>query len=117
MGYFKKLRGYNDEVARDFALSLIPLTRVHATIVVRGLSIELTPKLINIVTTLPPGVPWRKEDKGDSQIAKRKFFLEGEDPIEDKNRVRRESMPYPCNEVSYQLIKYISCEGRYCWLV
>jgi len=113
MGYFEKLRGYDDEVARDFALSLIPLTRVHATIVVRGLSIELTPELISRITTLPLGVPWRKEDKGDSQIAKKKLFLEGEEPIEDKNGVRRTSLPYPWNEVSYHLIKYISCEGRY----
>lgn len=42
-----------------------------------------------------------------------KFFLEGEEPTEDKNGVRRVSLPYPWNEVSYQLIKYISCEGRY----
>jgi len=39
MGYFEKLRGYDDEVARDFSLSLIPLTKVHAIVVVRGLSI------------------------------------------------------------------------------
>jgi len=81
--------------------------------VVRGLPIELTPELINRVTTLPLGVPWRKEDKGDSQISKRKFFLEGEEPIEDKKGVRRAGLPYPSNEVSYQLIKYISCEVRY----
>lgn len=66
MGYFEKLRGYDNEVARDFSLSLIPLTRVHATIVVRGLAIELTPELISSITTLPLGVRWRKEDKGDS---------------------------------------------------
>lgn len=95
MGYFENLRGYDDEVAQDFYLSLIPLTRVHATIVVRGLSIDLTPKLIRIITTLPLGVPWRKEDKGDNQISKKKLFLEGEDPIEDKNGVRRASLPYP----------------------
>ena len=46
-------------------------------------------------------------------MAKRKFFLEGEEPIEDKNGVRRDSLPYPWSEVGYQLIKYISCEGRY----
>ena len=66
MGFFEKLRGYDDEVARDFALFPIPLTRTHATTLVKGLSIELTPELINIVTTLPLGVPWSKEDKGDS---------------------------------------------------
>ena len=46
-------------------------------------------------------------------MAKRKIFLEGEEPIEDKNGVRRDSLPYPWSEVGYQLIKYISCEGRY----
>ena len=95
MGYFEKLRGYDDEVARDFVLSLIPLTRTHATIVVRGLSIELTLDLISRITTLLLGGPWKKEDKGDSQTTKKKFFLEGEEPIEDKNGVRRASLPYP----------------------
>ena len=46
-------------------------------------------------------------------MAKRKFFLEGEEPIEDKNGVRRVTLPYPWSEVGYQLIKYISYEGRY----
>ena len=66
MGYFEKLRGYDNGVAREFALSLILLTKAHATVVVRGLSIELNPKLISRITTLPLGVPYRKEDKGDS---------------------------------------------------
>jgi len=54
--YFEKLRGYHDEVAQEFPFLLIPLTKIHATIVVRGLSIELTPKLIREITTLPLGV-------------------------------------------------------------
>lgn len=33
--------------------------------------------------------------------------------MEDKNGVRRASLSYPWNEISYHLIKYISCEGRY----
>ena len=74
MGYFEKLRGYDDGVTREFALSLIPLTTAHATIVVRGLSIELTPELISRITTLPLGVPWRKEDKGDSQLPRISSF-------------------------------------------
>jgi len=113
MGFFVKLRGYDDEVAKDFSLSLIPLTRNHATVVVRDLSIELTTELISRTTTFPLGVPWRKEDKRNSQTAKKKFFLEGEEAMEDKNGVRIESLPYPWNEISYHLIKYISCEGRY----
>jgi len=33
--------------------------------------------------------------------------------MEDKNGVKRASLPYPWNEISYHLIKYISCEDRY----
>jgi len=51
MGFFEKLRGYDDEVARDIFVSLITLTRTHATVVVKGLSIELTPKIIG---KIPP---------------------------------------------------------------
>jgi len=57
MEYFEKLRGYDDEVAKDFSLSFIPLTKTHATILVRGLSIELTRELIRKIITLPLGVP------------------------------------------------------------
>jgi len=57
MGFFKKLRGYDDEVARDFSLSLIQLIKVHANVVVRCLSIEITLELISKVTILPLGIP------------------------------------------------------------
>ncbi len=53
MRYFEKLRGYDDEVAREFSLSLIPLNMIHATVMVRALSIGLTPKLISIITNFP----------------------------------------------------------------
>jgi len=62
---------------------------------VKGLSIAITPKVISRITTLPLGLPWRKDDKGNNTLAKKNFFLEGEEPIEDKNRFRRESIPYP----------------------
>jgi len=113
MGFFEKFTEYDDKVAQEFSHSLTPHSRIHATVIVRGLPIDLTPELISRVTTLPLGIPWRKEDKADNQVAKRKFFLKGEEPTEDKNGVRRHSLPYPWSEVGYQLIKYISCEGRY----
>ena len=100
-------------MAQEFAHSLTPHSKIHATVLVRGLTIDLTTDLISRVTTLPLGIPWRKEDKGDSQVAKRKFFLEGEEPTEDKNGVRRDSLPYPWSEVGYQLLQYIPCEGIY----
>ena len=46
-------------------------------------------------------------------MEKRKFFLEGEEPTEEKNGVRRDSLPYPWRYVGYQVIKYTSCEGTY----
>ena len=94
-------------MAQEFSHSLTPHSRIHATVLVGGLTIDLTPELISRVTKLPLGIPWRKEDKVDSQVAKRKFFLEGEEPTKDKNGVMRDSMPYPWSEVGYQLIKYI----------
>jgi len=113
MGLFEKMRGHDDEVARNFSLSLIPHTRTHATTMVKVLSIEISLEVIGRITTLTLGLPWRKENKGNIQIAKEKLVLEGEEATEDKNGVSRESMPYPWNEISYHLMKYISCEGRY----
>jgi len=107
------MRGCDDEVARDFSLSIVPLARTHATAVVKGLSIEITPEFIGIITTLPLGFLRREEDKGKNTLTKNKLFLEGEEAMEDKNGVRRESVPYLWNEISYHLIKYISCEGIY----
>ena len=66
-----------------------------ATTVVRGLVISLNPKIINRVTTLPLGIKWSKEDKSTSVIAKNNFFTANENPIEEKNGFRRESLPYP----------------------
>lgn len=66
MGFFEKFTWYDDDVAQEFAHSLTQHNRIHATILVRGLSIYLTPELISKVTTLPLWIPWRKEDKEDS---------------------------------------------------
>ena len=76
---------------------------------VRGLSVTITPERISRITTLPLGLQWRKKDKGSSTYAKKKFFFEDEEPIEEKNGIIRESIPYPWGEVSYYILKYISC--------
>jgi len=64
-------------VAREFVLSLIPLTRTHAIAVVKGLSVVITFEVISRITTLPLGLPWRKEDKDNNTLAKKKFFWKG----------------------------------------
>ena len=112
MRFFELLRGCDDDIAREFAMSLIPLARVSFTSVVRALSVTITPESISRITTLPLGLQWRKEDKASSTLAKKNFFLENEEPIEEKNGVRMEKIPYPWDEVSYCILKYISCEGR-----
>jgi len=113
MNFFEKFIGFDDEISHKFSLSLVPHTITHATITIRGLSIEITSEFISRITTLPLGLPWSKDEKIIGHAAKRKFFQDNETPIEDKNGIRRASVLYPYDEVSYQVIKYISCEGRH----
>ena len=113
MNFFEKFRGFDDEIAHEFTLSLVPHTITHATITIRGLSIKITPEFISRVITLPLGLPWSKDEKIIGQATKRKIFQGNETPVGEKNGIRRASVPYPSNEVSYQVIKYISCEWRH----
>lgn len=112
LGFLELLSGYDDDIAHEFAMALNPHSRTSATTMVRGLFITINPKVIKKVTTHPQGVQWRREDKASNTFAKKNFFLNDEEPIEDKNGVRRKSLPYPWDEVSYHILKYISCEGR-----
>ena len=60
MGFLEKFEGYDDKVAQEFSHSLTSHSRIHANVIVRGLTIDLTPELVSRVTTLPLGIPWRK---------------------------------------------------------
>ena len=108
MNFFEKFRRFDDEISHEFALSLVPHIRTPATVTIRGLSIEITPEFISRVTTLPLGLPWSKDEKPIGQAAKKNFFQNNETPVEDKIGIRRASIPYPWDEVRYQIIKYIS---------
>ena len=59
------------------------------------------------------GLPWDKEERKLGQQAKKEFFPPEEEFSEDKNGVRRTSLLPPWNEVSLQIMKYITCEGRF----
>ena len=74
MGFFEKSTGYDNEVAQEFSHSLTPHNRIHAIVIVRGLTIDLTAYLISRLTTLALGIPWRKEEKADNRVEKRKLF-------------------------------------------
>ncbi len=60
---FKLLRGYEDDVAREFAMSLMHQTRVSSTSMVKGLLVTITPERTSRITTLPLGLQWRKEEE------------------------------------------------------
>ena len=74
MGFFEWMRGYHDDVAREFSISLTPLTRTNATTLVKDLLVEMNLEVISRITTLPLGLPWRKEDKGNITLVKKRFF-------------------------------------------
>jgi len=101
MPFFEKLRGYDEEVMVEFALSLIPHSKSHATVSFRSLTMEITLEFINRVTSLPLGLPWTKEEKPQGQVSKKTFFQPDEHPVEEKNGITRTSIPYPWDEVSY----------------
>ena len=111
LGFFEMLKGYDDDLSHELSMALHSHEENSATTIVRGLAISLSPETINRVTTLPLGIRWSKEDKQVSVATGKNFFLSKEKHVEEKNGVRRESLPYPWDEVAYDVLKYISCEG------
>ena len=110
---FDRIQGYHEEVTEEFLMSLRPHSKTHATVSFRGLTLELTHAFISRITGLPLGLPWSKEEKSLGKVAKKTFFLPDENPVEDKNGVRRTRLPPLWSEVSYQIMKYSTCEGRF----
>ena len=52
-------------------MSLQPKSKTQATVNFRGLTLQLTPKLISRVIGLPLGIPWSKEERALGQKAKK----------------------------------------------
>lgn len=93
MSFCDKIQGHDDEITEEFLMSLKPESKTHATVNFRGLTLEVAPELISHVAGLPLGLPWSKEERSLGQAAKKAFFLPEEHPVEDKNGVRRASLP------------------------
>lgn len=108
MPFFENLQGSDEEVTEEFSVSLIPHSKTHASVSFRGLTMEIALEFISKVISLSLGLPWSKEEKPLGQVSKKTFFQADEHPIEEKNGIRRKSIPYPGDEVNYQIIKYIS---------
>jgi len=113
MSFCDKLQGYDDEVAEEFLRALKPRSKMLANVNFRGLNLRLTPRFISRVTKLPMGVPWDKEERKLGQKAKKEFFPPGEQFSEDKNGICKTSLLPLWSEVSLQIMKYITCEGRF----
>jgi hypothetical protein len=112
LGYFERLRGYDDEVAIEFSQNFHNIQEQEYVTTIRGLVMRINEASINRVSSLPLGLPWDKEERKESINAKKAFFLPNEKPDEDKNDIKREILPHPWPEVAYHIIKYITCEGR-----
>lgn len=95
LGLFELIKGFNKDIARQFTVALQSHSEERVNIVVIGLAITPSPELIRRITTFPLGVKWIKEDRMPSTATKKISFLLREDFIENKNGVRRESLPYP----------------------
>jgi len=59
------------------------------------------------------GVLWDKEERKLGQKAKKEFFLQEEQFLEDKNGVRITSLQPFLSEVSLQIMRYITYAGRF----
>jgi len=112
LGFFELLKGYDDDLSHEFSMKLHSQGEYSSTTVVIRFSISPSPETISRVTTLPIGIRWSKEDKEVCVKTRKNFFILKEKPVGDNIGVRRESLPYPWDEVAYHIINDISYEGR-----
>jgi len=113
MSFYEKIQGHDDEITEEFLRALKLKSKTLAVVNIRGLTLRITPQLISRVTDLLMGVPWDKEERKLGQKAKKEFFFPEEQYSEDKNGVRRTSLQLFWSGVSLQIMKYITCEGRF----
>jgi len=62
---------------------------------VRGLVIRINESSISRETIFPMGISWNKEGRQESVTTKKLLFLPNEKPNEDKNGIKRETLPHP----------------------
>jgi hypothetical protein len=114
LGFFERLRGYDDEVAIDFAKNFHNIQYQEYVTIVRGLVMRINEASISKVSSFPLVQPWDKKERQEAINAKKALFLPNENLDEEKNDIKRESLPQPWLEVAYHIIKCITCEGNMC---
>lgn len=106
--YFGRLKGWNEEIAMEFALNL-----EEGVSRVRGVEIPVIEKTIAEVS----GLPQVKEcwfSRRTPLLELLEAFLQAGEIIVHKGwGYDRTSLPNPWGGVSYVVIKYMTCEGRY----
>jgi hypothetical protein len=66
LGYFERLKGYNDEVAIEFSHNFHNINEHEYVTIVRGITIRINEASIRKVSILPMGVPWEKYERQES---------------------------------------------------
>lgn len=61
--FFDIIHGYDEEVTKEFLISLRTHSKSHAIVSFRGLTIDLTLEFISKIIGLPLGLPCKKKEK------------------------------------------------------
>ena len=78
---------------------------------VKSLIIYIYKDLINMINTLLKEIQWIKKERHESINEKREFSLPGEQSDEEKNWDQKGNSTTTRDEIAYNILKYISCEG------
>jgi hypothetical protein len=106
--YFRRLQGYNEPQALQFAHNL---QDNHS--VVAGVRIAVTEQDISAVSGLPMNGTQQFSHKHIIGDVQQSFFLAGERIVLKGRGVQLSSLPPPWPEVSRFIKHYLTCEGRY----
>ena len=110
--YFNRNQGFDDGISLEFSHNFQNLEEQEYMTIVKGLQIQINEPMLVIVTRLPMGFPWEKEERKLALYAKRIFLGSYETMEENKNGFKRENFPSPRDEVVLHIMKYITCDGR-----
>ena len=86
--YFQKLNRFNEEVAMEFATNMKKENDEKSIMEVIGLKINLTEETLILVTWIPKGKRWDKDERESIERDKNTFFKLYETYKEDKNGIK-----------------------------
>jgi hypothetical protein len=111
LGYFERLRGFDDEVAMEFSQNFQSIRDQEFVTTIRGITIRVNEASISKVSSLPSAFLGTKK-KGKKPLMPRRHSSFLMRSLMKKKWHKKETLPHPWQEVAYHIIKYITCEGR-----